>query len=70
MDILDLPITENKIRYNVKALSNKDNKMVNLFNEQSISLEEKYFDIDNQILNYNYNEYFNNIKKYIHTYIL
>ncbi|MHC1604980.1 MAG: MarR family transcriptional regulator [Candidatus Methanofastidiosia archaeon] len=68
MGLLDNPAIKNKIRYTVRTISYHNNKTarvphMNYYTEQSVSLEEEFFDFKKQILYYNYSDYLKMIKR-------
>lgn len=65
LDLLELPIVENKIRYNIRAINPDMLPYAKYYNHQSISLEEKYYNTETALINYNYKEYKRNIVNFL-----
>lgn len=65
LGLLDkLPYNLQKNKYNIHD-TDMENDCIDNYLFQSISLEEKYFDFEKQLIEYDYNLYYNNIKKEI-----
>jgi len=70
MGLLNTPFIDSKIRYNVWSISyHESNKSraprMRYYFEQSISLEEPYFDFKSQTLHYEYKKYLKKVKEIV-----